>query len=121
MKYLYSIVATLVLGVGAFADEVDIPTSWITTEASVDDIHDHYFSFCINLSKRQVFIDGTPHPINLNCKRGKGNPFKHSVEPGFKIYRYRSPDEYWAQLAGSEGFVLVSGGKIVEAITTTMN
>jgi hypothetical protein len=121
MTRVYSILATSILIGCAVTHAVDIPHSWITTEASIDDIHDYYYSLCLNLSKRQVYVNGEPHSINLDCKRGEGNPFKRELEPGSKIYRYRSPKEYWEQLAGSEGFVLVSNGKIVDVITTTVN
>ena len=76
---------------------------------------------CVNLNKKHVLIDGQPHEMNLHCKKGEGNPFKHKLEPGAEIYRYRSPDESWAQLAGSAGFALVRHGKIVDVIETTVN
>ncbi len=68
-----------------------------------------------------MLIDDQPHAMNLNCKKGEGNPFKYKLGPGAEIYRYRSPDESWAQLAGSSGFALIENGKIVDVIETTVN
>jgi hypothetical protein len=111
----------LVSGCDAFGDKADIPRSWIEEEASINDIHEHDYSLCINLNQRLVLIEGEHHPINLNCKKGTGNPFKHALKPGYKVYRYNSPKEYWEGLSGSKGFVLEIDGEIVETITTTVN
>jgi hypothetical protein len=119
MKTLCSILTVLIVTGCAVAHDAGVPRSWLTTQASIEDIHEYYYSLCTNLSKEQVLFDGRSHAINLHCKKGEGNPFKHKLEPGSKIYRYRSPEESWAQLAGSAGFALVENGKIVDVIETT--
>lgn len=101
--------------------KVDIPRSWITEEVNIEVIHQQSFSFCQSLSKKQVAIEDKLYSIKINCKKGEGNPFKHSLKPGYRVFRFDSPKEYWEGLSGRRGFVLEIDGKLVETIMTSIN
>ena len=119
MKSLCFLLAIILVGCVNTGEK--IPLSWITGEATIEDIHDHYHSLCLSLQKRKVLIDGEYHPINIECERGTGNPFKRKLKPEFRVYRYNSPKEYWEGLSGSKGFLLEVNGEIVDYISTTVN
>jgi hypothetical protein len=68
-----------------------------------------------------VYYEGGEHPINKKCELGKGNVFKHDLEPGYKIYEFESPKECWESLAGSRGYALEIKGEIVEILVTALN
>ena len=100
---------------------LDIPMSWLEEEVVIEDIHQHYYDFCIAISKLSVYIDGEKHPIKRDCKLGSGNAFKHELKPGYKVFSFNSPKETWEGLAGRRGYALVINGVIVEVIVTTLS
>ena len=111
----------LIFLVSCAANKIDIPRQWILEEVTTETIHEHFYSMCLKLNERSIYVDGKVVPINRKCEKGTGNPFKHETSEDYKIYRYRSPKEYWENLAGTEGFVLEINGRFVEVIETAVN
>jgi hypothetical protein len=111
MNPLLSTVIVLILTSCATADNGSMPSSWITTESSIEGIHEYNYEFCLNIKAKQK---------NQDCEKGAGNPFKHELEPGYKVYRYKTSPESWKEFSGSAGFVLVIKSKVVDEITTAI-
>lgn len=98
-----------------------VPRKWISGISNIEEIHEDNYSLCLSIQKLKVFQEGEYHPTNIKCNKGAGNPFKHPLKAGYKIYRYDSPKQYWEGLSGSRGFLLEIDGKIVESIETAVN
>lgn len=65
--------------VGCASTKNKVPSSWLGEKITIDDVHEYYYSFCENLSKESIELDGASVPITKNCTRGAGNPFKHEL------------------------------------------
>ena len=52
---------------------------------------------------------------------GRWEEFKAQMRPGDELWTFRSPDDTWANLAGSGGVVLVRDGTPIKALVTMMN
>jgi len=111
LKYLIFILNCFALVTCSTVPKEDvIPRSWMLEEITMQDYFDDDYSLCENLSER----------VNINCVRGSGNPFKHKLSLGYKVYRYSTPKERWKSFSGHEGIALEIGGIIVETKTTTV-
>ena len=117
-RILYPI---LIFLISCAANKIDIPRQWIIEEITIEDIHEHFYSMCLKLNERSIYVEGKVVPINRNCEKQVGNPFKHVLSAGYKVYLYDSPREYWRSLAGRRGFVLEVDGKLIETIETAVN
>jgi hypothetical protein len=49
------------------------------------------------------------------------NPFIVDMLPGDELWRFRSPDDTWARLAGRAGYAILRNGKIVRSLITLLN
>jgi hypothetical protein len=109
MKLLFPVLTALLLSGCATPDGPRIPTSWITRESSIEEIWEHYYELCLSVKEKWKSYD---------CHMGTGNPFKHELGQGYKVYRYRSPPDSWEEFSGAAGFVLVVNGKVIDEINT---
>ena len=110
MKYL--ILLSLFLVSFSARAEANIPRGWIVEEVSINDIHEHFYSFCLTLKERG---------IGDNCVKDTENPFQNELVNGYKVYSFNSPEEYWQGLAGRRGFVLEINNQLIESIVTGEN
>lgn len=117
-RWLYLILMFLA---SCTVSRADIPRNWLIEEVTIEKIHEHFYSMCLSLNERNIYIDEKMVPIKRSCEKGSGNPFNHDLTANYKVYRYDSPREYWKNLAGNRGFVLEINGKLVEAIETAVN
>jgi hypothetical protein len=46
---------------------------------------------------------------------------KEQMQPGDELYKFRSPPETWANLAGRAGIALVRDGKVIDTLLTALN
>ncbi|MCU0713740.1 MAG: hypothetical protein MUC43_16900 [Pirellula sp.] len=46
---------------------------------------------------------------------------KAQIEPGDELYRFRSPPDSWAKMAGRAGIALVRNGKVIDILVTALN
>lgn len=46
---------------------------------------------------------------------------KLQMQPGDELYKFRSPPETWAIMAGRAGIALVRDGKVIEMLITSLN
>jgi hypothetical protein len=49
------------------------------------------------------------------------NPFIASMLPGDELWRFRSPNRTWANMAGRAGYSIVRDGKVIRSLITLMN
>jgi hypothetical protein len=45
-------------------------------------------------------------------------PFIAMMQPGDELWRFRSPDDTWDDLAGSAGYAIMREGKVIHAMVT---
>ena len=48
-------------------------------------------------------------------------PFVSQMLPGDELWRFRSPDQTWANLAGRAGYAIVRNGTVVHSLVTLLN
>ncbi|TWU32771.1 hypothetical protein Q31b_58140 [Novipirellula aureliae] len=46
---------------------------------------------------------------------------KEQLQPGDKLYKFRSPPETWANMAGRAGIALVRDDKVIDTLVTALN
>ena len=51
----------------------------------------------------------------------KWEPFIAEVMPGDEVWRFQSPPETWANMAGRAGYSIVRDGTIIRSLVTLLN
>jgi hypothetical protein len=68
---------------------------------------------------RSIPLTGKPIPFGLlNCQ---WRELIGSMHEGDELWEYRSPEQFWKNMAGRVGIALVRNGEVVDAITTVLN